>query len=88
MAAVISGIVRGPNGQPVPNARIAFADAPVPVPDIAALTDDHGMFALLAPAPGRYVIGCYADGYTPAGAAVEIINSQPARIELQLEHVH
>lgn len=88
MAAVISGVVRGPTGQPVLNARIAFADAPVAVPDIAALTDDHGMFALLAPAPGKYVIGCYADGFAPAGAAVEIIDSQPARIEIQLEQVH
>ena len=88
MAAVISGVVRGQNGQPVPNARIVFADAPVAVPDIAALTDDHGVFALLAPAPGIYVIGCYADGYTTADAAIEIIDSQPARIEIQLEQIH
>ncbi|MFN8468462.1 MAG: carboxypeptidase-like regulatory domain-containing protein [Caldilineaceae bacterium] len=88
MAAVISGVVRGQNGQPVANARIGFANAPVPVPDIAALTDDHGTFTLFAPAPGKYVIGCYADGYAPANVAVDIVGSEPARIEIGLEQSH
>ncbi len=38
-----------------------LADAPVPVPDIAALTDAAGQFVLTAPAPGSYTVTCAGD---------------------------
>jgi len=44
--SVISGIVRDPNGRPVADARIYFIGGPVPLPDIAALTDAAGAFSL------------------------------------------
>lgn len=85
MAAVISGAVRDADGNPVANARIAFVGAPVDVPDIAALTDSAGRFALSAPAPGRYVIGCYAEGYSPATVAVDVADVDAYHIEVHLK---
>jgi len=52
--AVVRGIVRTDQGDPVAEARVHFSRGPVPLPDIAALTDDQGSFAVTAPAPGRY----------------------------------
>jgi hypothetical protein len=56
--SVISGTVIDARGQPVGGARVFIAEAPVPVPDIAALTGENGRFTLTAPAPGRYVVSC------------------------------
>ncbi len=84
MPAVISGLVQGPGGQTIANARIAFASAPVAVPDVAALTDSAGRFALTAAAPGTYVVHCSAEGYRPASVAVHVAGSGSVRVEIQL----
>ena len=39
---IVAGVVRGLAGEPVPQARVFVARGPVPVPDIAALTDAEG----------------------------------------------
>jgi hypothetical protein len=39
---IIAGVVRGPADEQVPEARVFIARAPVPIPDIAALTDADG----------------------------------------------
>lgn len=63
MPEVIHGIVRGPDGRPVEEARVCFISGPVPLPDVAALTAVDGTFQLTAPVPGRYSILCaLADG--------------------------
>jgi hypothetical protein len=54
--SVISGIVRGDNGNPVAQARVSFLAGPVPLTDIAALTDIDGTFSLSAPVAGEYVV--------------------------------
>lgn len=51
---IIHGAVTDPSGQPVPGAVVMVAAAPVPVPDIAALTDAEGRFSIIVPAPGSY----------------------------------
>ena len=84
MAVVISGVVRDPQGNAVPRARIAFASAPVPVPDVAALTASDGAFSLAAPAPGAYVIECFADGFAPASVSVLVGSKQPVRADMHL----
>ena len=38
---------------PVIEARVFFGTTPVPMPDIAALTDEDGRFSLCTPAPGQ-----------------------------------
>lgn len=50
----IHGVVTDPSGQPVPGAVVMLAAAPVPVPDIAALTDAEGRFSIVVPASGAY----------------------------------
>ncbi|GGX70142.1 carboxypeptidase-like regulatory domain-containing protein [Streptomyces hiroshimensis] len=70
-AGVIRGTVRDAAGAPVAGARVAFAGGPVPLPDVAALTDGEGRFALTAPAAGTYTVVCRAGGAT-AAARVEV----------------
>ncbi|MFF7729781.1 carboxypeptidase-like regulatory domain-containing protein [Streptomyces sp. NPDC008001] len=63
-AGVIRGTVRDAAGAPVPGARVAFAGGPGPLPDVAAVTDGEGRFALTAPAAGTYTLVCRGDGGT------------------------
>ena len=46
------------HGRPIENARVFIAEAPAPVPDIAAVTGADGRFELEAEASGTYVVGC------------------------------
>ncbi|QLE72090.1 carboxypeptidase regulatory-like domain-containing protein [Streptomyces rectiverticillatus] len=79
-AGVIRGTVRDAAGAPVAGARVAFADGPVPLPDVAAVTDSEGRFALTAPAEGTYTLLCRADGGT-ATARVHVTAAPAARPE-------
>ncbi len=51
---IINGTVTDPSGHPVAGATVLIASAPVPVPDIAALTGADGAFSIAVPAPGAY----------------------------------
>ena len=84
MASVISGVVRGPDGQPLPNARVYFTKGPVPLPEIAAITDHSGEFSLTAPAPGDYVIEGAADEFKAQSSKVKVKGNAPVRVELPL----
>lgn len=59
--AVVAGVVRTAAGHPVAEARVWFSHGPVPLPDIATLTDERGRFALTAPAPGAYELTIAVD---------------------------
>jgi Carboxypeptidase regulatory-like domain len=59
--AVIAGTVTDSAGEAVAGARVMFATAPVAVPDVAALTDEGGAFALGAPVPGAYELTVATD---------------------------
>jgi hypothetical protein len=82
---VISGVVRDPQRNPIPGARIAFTTAPVSLPDIAALSDNNGRFTISVPVPGRYTIQCNTDRFPPALITVEIIDTQEVKLEIQLK---
>jgi Carboxypeptidase regulatory-like domain len=82
--SVISGIVRGPDGQPVPQARVYFTRGPVPLPDIAALTDSAGKFSLSVPSVGTYTIECTAEGFAPTTEMVTVTDSEEIQLEIQL----
>jgi hypothetical protein len=84
VTAVIHGVVRGPDGSPVAQARAYFASGPGPFPDIAALTDPEGRFTLSAPAPGGYVIECAAEGFAPEGVSLDVKEGEESRIEITL----
>ena len=68
----IRGTVLDATGKPVAGARVFIAEAPGPVPDVAALTGADGRFTLAAPRPGRYEIACSTDAQGSAGASVEV----------------
>ena len=59
---VIAGMVVDAEGNPIEGARVYFVKGPVPLPDIAALTDDSGHFALSAPVSGTYLLGVASEG--------------------------
>lgn len=81
---VISGIVRNPRGEPVAQARVYFIGGPVPLPDIAALTDSGGAFSLSAPTPGTYHIECAVEGFAPTVATVAVTEGQEVQLEIWL----
>lgn len=83
--SVISGIVRGPDGKPVSNARVYFTAGPVPLPEIAALTDSGGAFSLTAPAPGEYVIESAADEFSAQSSTVKVKGGEQVRLDLRLK---
>ena len=82
--SVISGIVRTAGGQPVAGARVFFVSSPVPVPDVALLTNRDGRFSLTAPAPGMYRIGCSSDRFGASSITVDVPNGQNVEVEIRL----
>lgn len=68
---MIAGIVTDQAGHPVTGAVVAIAAAPVPVPDIAAVTGEGGRFSIDVPVAGDYRLTVRAgDWWTEAEVAV------------------
>jgi protocatechuate 3,4-dioxygenase beta subunit len=82
---MIKGRVTDPAGQPVAGAKVYITNAPEPMPDVAALTNAAGEFALEAPAPGQYRIACTADHHRPASEQVEVPAGGGATARIRLE---
>ncbi len=82
--SVIKGAVRDAAGKPVAGARVFFTDGPAPLPDIAALTDAEGHFALSAPVPGTYQLECHSEGSVPAKASVTVPAAGESQIVIEL----
>jgi len=82
---VIWGTVRDAQGNPVAHARVYFTAGPVPLPDIAVLTDTRGAFSLSAPSPGTYEIGGAADGFAPTSVTVKVTPDRETQVEIVLD---
>jgi hypothetical protein len=81
---LLSGVVVDTAGQPVADARVALAAAPVEVPDIAVLTGEDGRFSIGVPVPGAYRVTAHADqGH--AEEAVDVERGRTARVQLVLQ---
>ncbi len=80
----ILGTVTGPDGARIAEAAVYFLEGPVPLPDIAQLTDGEGRFQLTAPAPGTYRIGVRAPDLEPAEVAVEVRGEPEVAVEVRL----
>ena len=80
--SIIHGVVRDAKGKPVSGARVYFIAAPVTLPDIAALTDAEGKFALSVPVNGKYEVGCATDQASASRSAD--VKGQDVTIELRL----
>ena len=83
---MIRGTVRDADGRPLANARVMFAAAPAPVPDIAALTDAEGAFSLEAPGTGSYEVAVVADGYGRVEVAVDVSDLGEAEVNVVLRN--
>jgi hypothetical protein len=82
---LIQGTVRDDVGRPVASARIIIAEAPGPVPDVAALTAADGTFVLSVGMPGQYLVECHAEGFAPATAEVSTVaGADPVQVALTL----
>lgn len=79
---LIAGVVRDELGAPVADARVFFADAPVPTPDVAALTAADGSFTLTAPVAGAYTLECAVDGHENVRATVASDDEASVQITL------
>lgn len=83
--SVIYGVVKDSNGNPISQARVSFVAGPVPFPDIAALTDSKGTFALSAPVAGEYTIQVVADEFIIETVKIIIENNnQKKNIDITL----
>ena len=72
-------------GNPVGNARVYVTDAPGPMPDVAALTDGDGTFAMPAPVAGDYTIECSAEGSAATSVTVSVGHGEPATADIALK---
>ena len=81
---IVAGVVRGPAGEQVVQARVFIARGPVPVPDIAALTDAEGRFTLSFPVQGSYEVACVAEEYAPSSTTIEVTDDRNLQVELRL----
>ncbi len=83
----IAGVVVDAEGNPVEEARVYFVEGPVPLPDIAALTDSSGRFALSAPTSGTYQLGIASDrptGLLQETTTVEVGEVRRVDLEIRL----
>jgi hypothetical protein len=80
----VEGRAHRVDDSPVSEARVFFVAAPVPLPDIAALTDDEGRFTLYAPAPGTYEVACHADGFDPVSLSVDVGAEEGVHVDFEL----
>jgi hypothetical protein len=77
-AGVITGTVTDGQGRPLAEVSVSLREAPVPVPDIAALTGPDGSFALGAPSAGHYTVVATDPAGETAQASVELGTGEAA----------
>jgi len=81
---LIRGRVLDENKRPLGGARIFITSAPVPMPDIAQLSDAQGAFSLGVPVPGTYRIGVAAQGHDRAERELTVTADSKNELEFQL----
>ena len=85
---MIAGVVVDAEGNPLEEARVYFVQGPVPLPDIAALTDAKGRFALSAPVSGTYELGVSTErpaGFFQETTTVEVGEERDVEAEVRLD---
>ena len=82
--SVIFGVVKDDDSNPVPNARVSFVVGPVPLPDIAALTDIKGNFTLSAPVAGEYVISVVSDNFIAKDVKIKVELNEQKHVQMSL----
>jgi Carboxypeptidase regulatory-like domain len=79
----VVGTVLDRTGRPAAGATVMWLNGPVPLPDVALLTQADGSFVMSAPVPGPYTLACRRD---PDGVARADVNVGPqgARVNIRL----
>lgn len=82
-ALQVSGTVFDRAGRPAGGATVMWLAGPVPLPEVALLTQADGRFVMSAPVPGHYTLACRRD---PDGAAkAEVtVGPQGAQVTVRL----
>jgi len=73
-------VVNAEDGSSIADASAIIVDGPAPVPDIAAVTDQNGEFALSVPTGGKWRL-CIFDG---SGSEQEVLVEVPQSSELEV----
>ena len=84
---MLRGTVVDTADRPVASASVYFVSAPVPVRDVAVLTDDDGTFTLTAPTAGEYRIGANAEHFAPAETAVTVADVAEQTVRIRLSEI-
>lgn len=84
MPEAIHGLVHDQHGRPIEQARVCFVSGPVPLPDVAALTDPNGTFLLTAPVPGTYSILCALDDGRTETRSVDVTSHSKATVIFEM----
>lgn len=87
ITSVIFGVIKDDNGNPVPEARVSFLDGPVPLPDIAALTDINGTFALSTPSAGEYVIAVNTEQFVRKELKIRLESNEEKHVAINLSRI-
>jgi hypothetical protein len=82
--ALIQGQVIDPQGHPLAEVPVYFISSPMPVPDVALLTDAQGQFTLSVPVRGHYTLGTRAEDGSAAQTDVEVSGTEPVAVTIQV----
>ena len=77
-------IVQEQDGRPLKNARVAIESGPEPIPDIAALTNEHGEVSMSVPKPGEYRFVCVADRFAETHVEVIVTDADQSIVTVTL----
>jgi hypothetical protein len=79
----VAGTVLDRAGRPAGGATVMWLQGPVPLPDVALLTQADGSFVMSAPVPGAYRLACRSD--TGGQATLDVtVGPQGARVTVRL----
>lgn len=84
MPEAIHGLVLDQDGLPIEQARACFVSGPVPLADVAALTDANGTFQLTAPVPGTYSILCALEDGRSETRSVDVTSHSKATVIFEM----
>jgi hypothetical protein len=78
-------VVDANDGSPIANASVIIVDGPRPVPDIAALTDEHGSFALGVPVGGKWGLRVFDEFGSEHEVSVKVPQSKELKVALEID---
>lgn len=78
-------VVDAEDGNPVADASVIIVDGPQPVPDIAALTDESGGFALGVPVHGAWRLCIFDQSGTKQEIGVQVPQTSDLEIPFEID---